>query len=543
MVTVSGSPPGNDGVAGAGPRAVAGADPADAARRRFHGVVLVAGVGFGLTAPFTSVLAVTLGASGATAGIVVSSMGLSLLLVDFLGTRFVPRLNPRWAMTLSMSIFGVGSFISAMAGDWPLVMAARIIQGFGTALFMGGGLRMALRMATPGREGASIGGFNAAWFVGVSAGPLAGGLIAQIPGGLAGLRLVFAVCGVANVAGAVVAWLYTPAMPAQERPRIGLPRALGLRGWRSGGALGLSGLGQAVRAGIALTLVPLLGHALGFGTLLLGVALSALAATDITAMTVGGHWGDRVGRRRPLSLALAWGIGAVILMSQVHTPAAFALSALALGVTVGATWVLPAAMVVDLAFDPEPALAAYRICSDLGMLAGGVLAGVGIGLAGDRGALMGSAAVLATGLVVTMLVGETRRVGAARGGPPRPTFAPALPAPAVGLLLDVPSVPSRAVRPARANVRDRSGPSRRPASFHNPPKEVPVPMPSMDGFAVLAANQDITFTPDRLAQAHAVHERMRSDLERLRALPLSFTEPVIEPATADVWLARGGRSA
>ncbi|MCU1650498.1 MAG: transporter, partial [Pseudonocardia sp.] len=53
------------------------------ARRRFHSVVLLAGVGSGLTAPFTALLVVGLGGTTAWAAFVVSSMGLSLLLVDF----------------------------------------------------------------------------------------------------------------------------------------------------------------------------------------------------------------------------------------------------------------------------------------------------------------------------------------------------------------------------------------------------------------------------------------------------------------------------
>jgi MFS transporter, DHA1 family, multidrug resistance protein len=496
--------------------AAVGGHWADGHRRRFHTVVLIAGIGFGLTAPFTSLLAVTLGASGATAGMVVSSMGLSLLLVDYFGTRFVPRLNPRWSMTLSMTIFAAGSFLSALAPTWALVMTARILQGFGTALFMGSGLQTAVRLAAPGREGSSIGGFNAAWFAGVSSGPLAGGLIAEILGGLSGLRLLFAVCGAANLIGAVTAWLLTPALPAVGRPRLGLPAGTGLRGWRSAGALGLSGLGQAVRAGIALTLVPLLGDSLGFGTLVLGVALSALAATDISTMTLGGRWADRAGRRRPLGLALAWGVVAAVLITRTHSLATFTLCALALGVTVGATWVLPAAMVVDLASDPEPALAVYRICCDLGMLAGGLAAGVGIGLAGERGAFLGAAGVLATGLLVTLAVGETRRPSR-----PSPFHLRPLPPPRLAEA----SGPAPAVPPP------------------DPFLEVLVPLPSVDGFAVIAANQDITFLPERLARAHAVHERMRPGLDRLRALPLSFTEPVIEPATGDVWLAKGGRSA
>ena len=121
-------------------------------RWRFHAVVATSGVGFGLTAPSTSLLAVALGASGLVAGLVVSSASISLFLVDFFGTRVVPRLNARMALAVSSVIFGMGSFLSSVAPTWLLAMAARILQGFGVALFVGSGLQASVRLAEPGRR-------------------------------------------------------------------------------------------------------------------------------------------------------------------------------------------------------------------------------------------------------------------------------------------------------------------------------------------------------------------------------------------------------
>jgi len=68
-----------------------------------------------------------------------------------------------------------------------------------------------------------------------------------------------------------------------------------------------------------------------------------------------------------------------------------------------------------------------------------------------------------------------------------------------------------------------------------------MPFPSIDQFQVLASNQDITLTPERLAQAYATHQASRPALEKLRRLPLSFLEPS-EPATALLWIHNGGQS-
>jgi MFS transporter, DHA1 family, multidrug resistance protein len=478
-------------------------DPGATSTGTFHALVVVAGIGFGLTASYTALLALQLGSGADVAALVVSSMGLSLLVVDFFGTRFVPRLGARGALAVSMLVFGIGSALSAATTSWVVVGAARVLQGFGCALFMGGGVQLAVRLAPLARRGGAIGAFNAAWFAGVAVGPIGGGLIAAMAPGVTGLRLLFAICAGVNFGGAVAAWFLAPRFAPTARPRWGLPRGLGVSGVRAWTVLGLAGLGQAVRAAVALTLVPLLGEQLGLGWLELGLALFALAVTDVGAMRVLSRRADRRGRALPLLLCLVW--GALVTTALAVLPGdrlLFTVGALLVGVTVGAGWVLPTAMAVDLMPDPESALAAYRIASDLGMLAGGLLAGLGLALGGIDGALLGAAAFLLLGALLTWLVGETR-------APHRP------------VLLSVHSIPPP------------GGPSS---------PEVLMPLPTIGELAVFAANQDITLAPERLAQAYDTHARSRHDLERLRALPLPFTGEVSEPATATAWIANGGRS-
>jgi hypothetical protein len=67
-------------------------------------------------------------------------------------------------------------------------------------------------------------------------------------------------------------------------------------------------------------------------------------------------------------------------------------------------------------------------------------------------------------------------------------------------------------------------------------------VPTVETLAVLAANQGIALTPEQLAEAAATHAGLRGGLLELRALRLSFLEPVIEPATALRWIENGGRS-
>jgi MFS family permease len=477
----------------------------------FHLMVWVAGIGMGLTAPFTALLVVALGGSPQEAAVVVSSMGFSLLLVDFFGTRWVPRLYSRGSLTASMLIFGLGSLLTALTTVWQIVWLARVLQGFGTALFMSGGLQLAVRTARDGARTAAIGAFNAAWFAGIAIGPLGGGLIAGLLPGPDGLRLLFGVCAGINLLAAAVAWGFAPRVRSPLPARLGLPHGLGVRGARTWGVLTLAGFGQAVRSGLAMTLVPLAGEGLRMGWSVFGLALGGMALTDVLTMHLGSRWAQRFGGRPILAAALLWGVAATAVLALVRTPAGFVVGALALGVTVGAVWVLPTAMAVELSgpgvglrggaaasgagapvdpVDPvdrtESAVAANRIAADIGMLAGGLLAAAALSLAGLHGALLAAAGLQLGAVVLTVLVGDTRR------------------------------------RPV--------------------PPEVVMPLPSPEELAVFLANQDLSLAPDRLASAHRTHADYRADLERLRAIPLSFVDPVSEPAAATRWIATGGRS-
>jgi MFS family permease len=385
--------------------------------RAFRTVITVAGVGFGLTAPFTAVLATALHGSAANAAVVVSAMGVSLLICDIFASRLIPRMDSRLAISGSMIIFGLGSLTTAMATTWHLVGLARVGQGFGAALFMSGGMHLALALARRGHEAKAIGAFNAAWFTGVATGPLGGGLIASLLPGADGLRLLFGVCAGINLVGAVLGWFLIPRVagadrtPVRELPRlIGLPRNLEVKGLRVWGALGLVGIGQGVRSAIAMTLIPLVAEQAGLGWAAIGVALAGLALTDVTSMQRAPSLSERHGRRTVLVVALAVGSVPIALLALLPASVPLIVSlSLVVGVTVGTTWVVPAAMIVDLLPDRENAVVAYRIASDIGMLASGLVAGAALVFLDVHTTLAIGAGILLVSIILALAVGETRR--------------------------------------------------------------------------------------------------------------------------------------
>lgn len=392
--------------------------------RTFLLVVLVAGVGLGITAPFTAVLVTALNGSGAEASLVVSSMGLSLLVCDALVPRLIPRLDPRVLVSGALTVFGIGSALTAYATTWELVGLARVVQGFGTALFMSGGMYLALALGRHRDAAGAIGSFNAAWFGGVASGPLGGGLIASLRPGEEGLHLLFLVCAGINFAGAVFGWFLVPRVPVETpsswrevRSLVGPPRGIRLsrRIW---GVLVLVGVGQTVRSAMALTLVPLLAAETDLDWMGIGIVLAFLSCTDVVTMQVSAGWSTRWGRFPVLAWSLAIGAVAMALYAALPaTPVLIGALAFALGITVGITWVVPAAMVVDLVPVEEHAVTAYRIASDVGMLGGGLLVSAALIPLSISATFGCCAALLVASLLLARAVGETRSVHITTGGP------------------------------------------------------------------------------------------------------------------------------
>jgi predicted MFS family arabinose efflux permease len=371
-----------------------------------------------MTAPITVLFASSFGAGPALAALAWSSMSVSLFFVDLFGTAFVPRVNGRTMLWVSLTIFGVGALISAGAPTLSIMIAARVLQGTGAALFMGGGLQLAIRLAPVGGAGKAIGKFNAACMAGIATGPLLGGGLAELGPGQTGFRVAFLVDGAICLVVAVLARAILPSLPSEARPRVGLPRRPAARwGVRIWPVITLAAFSEGMRGALEFTALPLFGkHHLGMGTAGIGVALSALSCVDIATMRFSGALADRLGRRSVLCGALLIGATACMAAPFVHGLVAFSIWCAVLGIPLGALYVVPAAMAVDVSVETESAIASYRISADVGEAVGSTATGALIG----AGGLVGAA--LALGAVFAGIAGWVSRLGETEA---RPDAAPA----------------------------------------------------------------------------------------------------------------------
>ena len=379
---------------------------------RFYGLSVVVGLTLGLTAPLTAVFAVQLGANAFLAAASVASLTVVVLVMDIFGTRYLPHLEPRRAITIGMSLWAIGSFGTAVAPTFEVMVAARLVQGFGLAFHAGTAAQLAVKLTGPGRVGTGLGRFQAALSLGSAVAPLSGGAIAAIGSDQAGIRIAFAVCGVLALACAVIAWIVIPTTRSEHAPKFGWPRLPGMLRPKSLLALWAGSTGQGIRGAIALTVLPLVAvDGFRFSSVVLGALLTVMYLVEVVNMTVGGAISDRRGRLPVIvvaALAGVLGLAVVIVADMRDAPLLFLLAVVPLGLAGGTMLGTMPAALVDIGGTPEIGLSASRIARDLGFSAYTVAIGGAITLWGVNSALWLCGALYLAVALAMLVVGETR---------------------------------------------------------------------------------------------------------------------------------------
>ncbi len=394
-----------------------GGRPAGLSATWFYATIAVGGVGLTMTAPITALFAKALGASDWMAALVVSTISISFLPVDLVGSRVVPRLDARTALVGGYAMFGVGSFISALAPNLVVMALARLLQGAAVAFPMGAGFHLALRLAAPGREGRELARFNTYIFMGFAGGPLVVGLVADMAGGTTGLRWGFAVCGLVNLAAALMARLALPSIPSVERPSFGLPGRAAFAGRRTRKALLAAGLGFGLRGIAALTLLPLLGDDIGVGPGTVAIATLFMALTELGGIALSGRLADHHGRRPVIAVSSVMTTLTLLVMIVQPTVVSYLALSAVLGFAISALRVVPAAVVVDVAEDSEAAGIGWRLSCDANSLATALLISAAFALGGLHGGFVYAAAASALIGWLALSIGETLPRGGRRTEP------------------------------------------------------------------------------------------------------------------------------
>jgi MFS family permease len=343
-----------------------------------------AGVTMSLTAPLEVLFIQAASDSSTYVGVFMLAACLGVIIVDVFGTRFVPGLDARVALTAGLAMFAIACIGMGVADGGVLLMSSRMLQGLGSGVVLGAGLQAAVRVAprietptTPGQSDPDIARclarFNAAFLLGGALGSPGGLLIAGIVEGRAGYQLAFVGTGVLALlvtAALAVALPRLAAPPGIGRPTVGLPQFARSPGSRA--ALVLAMVGDFLRGGVLFTALPLAGAVRHYPVSTIAVAIALMSVAEILALQIAYRVIRRVGVVAVLvSSFLVGTLCAALLALEPSTGTYFVASTL-FGISLaGATASLPVLVVAQVS-ESSAGLAKFRISAGIGMLAGSV---------------------------------------------------------------------------------------------------------------------------------------------------------------------------
>ncbi len=382
-------------------------------------VAFAVAVGFGVVAPAIPVYAREFGVGRTAAGAVISAFAF-MRLVSALGSgRLVNRIGERLVLALGIGIVAVSSALAGLAQTYTQLLVLRGVGGVGSAMFTVSAISLLLRVVDSDQRGRATGLWQSGFLIGAIAGPAIGGPLTDIS-----LRAPFFVYAVTLAAAGGIGLIFlgrTHLLDVEvddDRPAatVTLPQALRVSGYRAALVTNL-GNGWAL-FGVRSSLIPLfVTEGMGASPTWTGVGFFVSAAAQGGLLLWAGGFADRVGRRPAMLIGSTVATLSLALIAVSGSLAVYVVAMALFGAGSAFLSVAPSAVVGDVASGHGgTVIAAFQMSSDLGAVAGPLVAGR---LADNYsfGAAFGvTASVLAAGLVTTFFSTETRH----RAAPPSP---------------------------------------------------------------------------------------------------------------------------
>jgi len=267
------------------------------------GAVTIDSALLGLIAPLLPEIEERTGAGDAALGLALAAYAVPIAVLSLPLGRAADAVGRRALLVAGLLILAIGSVLVALSDSIGILMAARAVQGVGSAASWISALALVSDTAPPEHRGEALGVALGATSAGSIAGPALGGVTAQLLSFEAPF-LIF--CGLA-LALLLAALVVLPHEGARTTPAVPALPAI-IRSTRSGiGAWAAAiMLGGACMLGLVEVVAPLdLDARFGLSSSAIGLLFAASIAVDAALSPLGGRWGDRRGRRGPAVTGLA----------------------------------------------------------------------------------------------------------------------------------------------------------------------------------------------------------------------------------------------
>jgi MFS family permease len=370
-------------------------------------------LGFGIVGPAIPIFADEFGVSAFWASAVVSVFALMRLVGALPAGWLVDRVGERITLATGLIIVAVSSALAGFSGSYSQLLVLRGVGGLGSAMFTVSSLALLLRIVGPDQRGRAANAFQSGFLIGGVVSPAIGGLVLGIS-----IRLPFFLYAVTLGAASVVVVVMLAHTRLHER--VGknsaakeagrgswflLREALRKRPYVTALAVNL-GNGFA-SFGLRSAIIPLfVVNSLGLDRAWAGWGAFASAVVQFPFLVRAGRLSDTRGRRPALMI----GTGVTFLGFVVLALTGYWWGYLAAMGVLGAGAAFlgagPSAVVGDITEGRRegPVVATFQMMSDVGAVAGPLIAGA---IVASTGSYHVGFAVGAVALAITFLLSAT----------------------------------------------------------------------------------------------------------------------------------------
>jgi multidrug resistance protein len=338
-------------------------------------------LGMSLISPILPLYARSFDVSYALASLAISMYAIGRFLADIPTGIAADRFGRKPIMVLGTILLTAASFLNALATSFWEFLLYRLIQGFGSSMWMTGRTALLADILRPEERGRVMGYFQAFMLIGSSAGPTIGGIVAAI-WGLGAPFYLYALTGLVSLIITIV-WIRETEYSRDRRgeePSLSLQVFSRLLSNRSYTMACLATFTVFfMRTGIRGTMIPLYGDGvLGLDTASIGAVISYATFTNLLLTIPFGYATDYFGRKPTILFSLVVTGASSILFPVTSDYLQLSLAAVLLGIGTTGAGQAPLALATDASISEPKGLSMglYRLFGDVGFIVGPIALGL-----------------------------------------------------------------------------------------------------------------------------------------------------------------------
>ncbi|MBI2127082.1 MAG: MFS transporter [Thaumarchaeota archaeon] len=274
-------------------------------------------MGLSIIVPALPLYARDLGASDIMIGGLIAGFGIARVIFDVPAGMFAEKISQRKVLQIGLGIIAVSSLGAALATSYWLLLAARILEGVGSALYVTTAATIITSSTELQKRGRVMSYYTAAILLGGTIGPAVGGVVTPIWG----KNSPFLVYALLATIGMIISH-YSLSGKDQEIPKE--EKSDGFRIMLFERSVLLVSLATFAMAflwtGLELTVVPIFAYDnLSLDSTSLGLVLTLSALANLFSTLVIGRLTDRFGRKAPMVAGyLASALSAYLLSTSMN---------------------------------------------------------------------------------------------------------------------------------------------------------------------------------------------------------------------------------